>query len=256
MMNRTLLFGEGLFETWRVYPGRKLPLVEEHLERMSYGCLFFGWPFKKNEAKSVLNQTLQAISANIHARLRLTLITHGQEKVENTSFLAHWQPLPNTISLLQKQGVKLMLAPWVKCSNFPFHQFKTTCFLENNLALKQARQHGFYEALFLNEKGEITEGCISNIFFVHKDQTIVTPRLDAGLLPGITRSQIINILIQKGIRVKERPVFLKELFYFKAAFLTNAIIEVMPIIQIGDVKYPIWSQCAWLRKLYRDAIGI
>ena len=89
-----------------------------------------------------------------------------------------------------------------------------------------------------------------------KDQAIVTPSLDSGLLPGITRGKIINILFQKGIRVKEHPVFLKELFYFKAAFLTNAIIEVMPIIQIGDIKYPIWSQCAWLRKLDRDAIGI
>ncbi len=68
MINRTLLFGEGLFETWRVYPGRKLPLIEEHLERMSYGCLFFGWPFKKNEAKSILSQTLPAISANIKIR--------------------------------------------------------------------------------------------------------------------------------------------------------------------------------------------
>ena len=255
MINRTLLFGEGLFETWRVYPGRKLPLIEEHLERMSYGCLFFGWPFKKNEAKSILSQTLPAISANIHARLLLTLIVHGQEKSENTTFLTQWQPLPPTISSLQRQGVKLMLAPWAKCSNSPLLQFKTTCFLENNLALKQARQNGYYEALFLNEKGEITEGCISNIFFV-KDQAIVTPSLDSGLLPGITRGKIINILFQKGIRVKERPVFLKELFYFKAAFLTNAIIEVMPIIQIGDIKYPIWQQCAWLRKLYRDAIGI
>ncbi|MCD6319921.1 MAG: aminotransferase class IV family protein [Candidatus Desulfofervidaceae bacterium] len=253
MLNRTLLFGEGLFETWRVYKGRKLPLVEDHLARMEKGCQFFGWPFAKEKAKALLEKTLKEIPVETEARLRLTLVTYGKERVEYTNFLTTWQPLSPDLSRLQKEGVKIAIAPWPRCSS-PLRNFKTTCFLENNLMLNRARQKGFYEVLCLNERGEITEGCISNIFFIKDEHTIITPSKKAGLLPGITRQKIIEILQQRGIKVEEMPIYPEEINQFQGAFLTNAVIEVLPIKQIEDTVYSCPNGCEWLKSAYRSLI--
>ncbi len=254
MKNRTLLLGEGLFETWRVYPGRKLPFVKEHLNRMKRGACYFNWPFCEKMAIQKLNDVLKEIPPDIDARLRLTLVCYGEDRI-TTEFLTHWEPLSPELDRFQREGVAVTIAPFKKHSSSPLRYFKTTCFLENSHILKKARQRGFYEAIFLNERDEITEGCISNIFFVKNEHVILTPSLKSGLLPGITRQKMIKLLKEMDLCVKETNLSLHDLTHFQGAFLTNAVVEVLPVTKIDTVPYSSWAGCKKLLAAYRELVN-
>ena len=133
MKNRTLFFGEGLFETFRVYVGRKLAFVEEHLDRMAEGSRFFALPFSRQEAVDALITALENIPHNTEARLRLNLVSYGDHAVENTAFETAWEPVEDMSTRLAS-GVKLGLAPFQRFSRSPLVRFKTTSYLENIFA--------------------------------------------------------------------------------------------------------------------------
>lgn len=252
MKNRTLAFGEGLFETFRVYPGRKLCFVKEHLERMASGCRFFDISFSLKEAKKALFSSLNTIPEDKDIRLRLNLITYGSDTVERVDFSTEWQPLPNMPGW-QKEGVKIGITPFRRFSGSPLVRFKTTSYLENITAFRQARSRGFFDALFANERDEITEGSISNIFFI-KENRIITPSVEAGLLPGITRKKIIELAHSSGIPIKELRITLAELDHFESAFVTNSVIEILPVMSIEHVQYRSSTLIGILREKYRHLV--
>lgn len=249
MKNRTLLFGEGLFETFRVYAGRKLAFVEDHMDRMADGCRFFALPFSREKGVDALESALAEIPDNTEARLRLNLISYGDQDVEETAFRTTWEPLQE-MKALQSSGVKLALAPFQRFSRSPLVRFKTTSYLENISAFRWARREGFFDAIFINERGEITEGCITNIFFLSKGD-IFTPPTDAGLLPGITRKQIIEVARVLGLSVAESTITPADLNQFDGAFVTNSVIEILPVCTVSDADYKIPEMTEVLREGYR-----
>lgn len=252
MKNRTLAFGEGLFETFRVYPGRKICFVEEHLARMAAGCRFFDIPFSREEAHGVLCASLAAIPEHKDARLRLNLITYGADTVEKVDFSTEWQPLPD-MSRWEKEAVKVGLAPFRRFSGSPLVRFKTSSYLENITAFKHARERGFFDAIFANEAGEITEGSISNIFFIKKNQ-LITPPVGAGLLPGVTRKKTIELSHTAGLSVNETQITLADLDQFESAFVTNSVVEILPVVTIEHIRYQLSSIVAVLREKYKKLI--
>ncbi|MDY6836890.1 MAG: aminotransferase class IV [Thermodesulfobacteriota bacterium] len=235
MKNRTLLFGEGLFETFRVYQGGRLAFVEDHLDRMAEGCRFFSFPFSRQKALEALTQALKKIPQDSETRLRLNLISHGDHGAEETSYHTAWEPLKK-VRIEQGQGVRLGFAPFQRFSQSPLLRFKTTSYLENIYVLTWARKGGFFDALFINERGAITEGSITNVFFLNNDK-MVTPPTDAGLLPGVTRKQILEVARSIGIVVTESTVTPEALNQFDGAFVTNSVIEILPVTAVGDVTY-------------------
>jgi branched-subunit amino acid aminotransferase/4-amino-4-deoxychorismate lyase len=252
MKNRTLLFGEGLFETFRVYQGRRLAFVDDHLARMAEGCRFFSLPFSGEEAERTLESALAEIPSDTEARLRLNLVSYGNQRVEKTAFHTAWEPLQN-MDTWQSAGVTLGVAPFQKFSRSPIVRFKTTSYLENIFVLSWARKKGLFDALFLNERGEITEGSISNVFFLSGEE-ILTPPVDAGLLPGVTRKQIIEVGQALGRSVVERAVTLTELERFNGIFVTNALIEILPVQMVNDIEYEIPRLIDGLRNGYRERV--
>jgi branched-subunit amino acid aminotransferase/4-amino-4-deoxychorismate lyase len=237
MKNRTCLYGEGLFETFRVHVGQRLAFVEDHLERMAAGSVFFGFPFSRKEACKALKLGLKQISLETAARLRLNLLCYGDDGVERTDFQTSWEPLKNTVAGTDRGGgVKLGLAPFSRFSRSPLVRFKTTSYLENIYGLRWARGQGLFDALFTNERDEITEGSISNVFFIESGR-IVTPPLDAGLLPGITRKQVIEIAESLDFTIEEKAVPRKNLERFGGAFVTNSVVGLLPVRQVDDRAY-------------------
>ena len=252
MKNRTLLFGEGLFETFRVYKGRKLAFVEDHLDRMAEGCRFFAFPFSRNEAADALRCALDEIPPDTESRLRLSLICHGDHGVEKTEFQTSWEPLKK-VSFQQGAGVKLGMAPLQRFSGSPLVRFKTTSYLENIFVFTWARGQGFFDALFTNERGEITEGSITNVFFLSKGH-ILTPPQEAGLLPGVTRKQIIEVARVFGLSLTECTVTPRDLDRFDGAFVTNSVIEILPVYTACDTYYGIPEIIETLREGYRKRL--
>ena len=253
MKNRTLLFGEGLFETFRVYAGRKLAFVEDHLDRMAAGCRFFVLPFSRSEAMDALKLVLEEIPPDTEARLRLTLISYGDHGVEKTAFQTTWEPLPE-VKAWQSSGVRLALAPFARFSDSPLVRFKTTAYLENIFVFNWARGQAFFDALFTNERGEITEGSITNVFFLKKGD-ILTPPTEAGLLPGVTRKQIIKVAGKLGYTTRESIIMPADLKQFDGAFVTNSVIELLPVCAVGDTDYGIPEMIETLREGYRKQAG-
>ena len=252
MKNRTLFFGEGLFETFRAYPGRKLAFVEDHLDRMEEGSRFFGLPFSRQQAIDALLSALAEIPHNTEARLRLNLVSYGDHGAENTAFQTIWEPVED-MNTKQGTGVKLALAPFQRFSRSPLVRFKTTSFLENIFVFTWARQQGFFDALFTNERGEITEGSITNVFFLTKGH-LYTPPTEAGLLPGVTRKQMIEAARAAGLSVTEATVTPADLDQFDGAFVTNSVIEAVPVCTVDHTDYNIPEMIQALLDGYRKRL--
>jgi branched-chain amino acid aminotransferase len=100
--------------------------------------------------------------------------------------------------------------------------------MENMLARRDARDAGADEAFFLNEKGYLTEATGSNLFLV-KDSVLKTPRYESGILPGVTRVVIFELAAQLGLKVREANLKLADLLQADEVFITNSLIEIVPV---------------------------
>jgi len=249
MKNRTLLFGEGLFETFRVYRGRKLAFVEDHLDRMADGCRFFVLPFSRKTAGKALALALAEIPPDTEARLRLNLVSYGNRGVEETAFETTWEPL-QSVGAHEGQGVKLGLAPFQRFSRSPLVRYKTTSYLENIFVLNWARGQGFFDAIFTNDRSDLTEGSITNVFFLDKGR-IVTPPADAGLLPGITRKHVMEVAPMLGFSLTESNVPLTGLAQFEGAFVTNSVVGVLPVCTACDTDFRLLEAVQTIQQGYR-----
>lgn len=253
MKNRTLLFGEGLFETFRVYRGRRLSFVEDHLDRMAEGCRFFQIPFSRQKAVDALRGIVMDLPSDADGRLRLNLRCYGEEYAEKSAFETFWEPIFRPAGKDRRPPVRLGVAPFARFSGSPLVRFKTTSYLENIFVLRWAREQGLFDALFTNEREEITEGSITNVFFL-KNGHIVTPSVKAGLLSGITRKQVIEIAKHLGIPLTESVIVPSDLISFDGAFVTNSVIEIHAVEGVGNTRYETSDMVEKLHQAYRDRV--
>jgi branched-chain amino acid aminotransferase len=108
---------------------------------------------------------------------------------------------------------------------------KSTSYLLSVLAKKEAVTAGMDEALLLNECDVIAEGSISNVFFVRHGE-LFTPPLKSGILPGITREAVLELAAGSKIRAAEAEIRVEDLPGFGEAFLTNSVLEMMPLVAV------------------------
>jgi len=110
---------------------------------------------------------------------------------------------------------------------------KTLGYLENMLAHAEAVAAGSDEAILLNDEGYVAECSASNIFIVEAG-SVVTPPIEAGVLPGITRGVVIELAIKLGIKLEQEAVSVERLLSAEEVFITNSVIEIMPIAAVGE----------------------
>ena len=96
-------------------------------------------------------------------------------------------------------------------NSIPTRAKATGGYLNSALARTEATLNGYDEAIFLNEFGQVSEGSAENIFLV-RDGVLVTPDKTASILEGITRQAIIDLAVEQGVSVEERPVARTELY--------------------------------------------
>lgn len=253
-VNRTLLYGEGLFETIRVYPGRQIPLLEAHGRRMASGAAFFGFPFSSTAFGEAVHAEIERIPKETDARLRVTLEVWGDEGPEETQYVTHCAPV-RVEDQSYLGGVRLIAAPFSRSSTSPLLAFKTTNYFENSYARHWARDQGFYDALFFNERGEITETTTANLFLI-RGRSLITPPVSAGLLPGIARRHLMANAKRYSLAAEERPLTAADFKTAGEVVITNAIVEVLPVKEIAHLftGRSAFEQAAALRAAYRDAL--
>lgn len=228
------LYGHGLFETMRVYHG-KVFCLDEHLKRLHDGSKVLEWPewFDAEVLSTGIYQTLEKNQLQ-EASVRLTVSrgigasrpdpsTCSQMTVAVFAHLIH--PLSAEV---YEQGWSLAQATIRRNLTSPLCGLKVANYLDHILARAEARQKGASEALLLNTDGNVAEGTMCNVFFV-LDHLLVTPDEKSGLLPGITRSLVLKIARDIGIKVEERQVHPDELLRVSEMFITSSLLEIMPV---------------------------
>ena len=242
------LYGFGLFETMRAYQGRVF-LLNNHLNRLSRAAKMLGVPVKIAKLKQPVIDILRANELD-DARIRIT-VSPGEGAVApepNTCkkptvliTAVRYQPYPEKV---YQKGFKAIISSIRRNSQSPLSRLKSTNYLESLLAKQETKATGADEALLLNDRGLLAEASMSNIFLV-TNGTLRTPGEESGILPGITRGVIIELASKLGINAVEDEIRTEELFQAEEAFLTNSLIEVMPLAEaewktIGsDVPGPI-----------------
>lgn len=216
------LYGHGVFEVTRAYGGIPFRLAD-HLERMRRSAALFKIPFRRPPQLEPVIAELCRRNRAPDAYVRITLSAGGHLLV----LARPREPLPQ---VWYRRGAEVMIAPWRRDPRAPLCGHKTLNYLENVLTHREALRRGCADALYVGPRGELLEGCVTNVFLVVGGR-VVTPRLGPGVLPGVTRKVVLEI----EPSARERTVRLKELWKADEAFLTNSLIEVLPLGPPGPV---------------------
>lgn len=107
-------------------------------------------------------------------------------------------------------------------------KIKWNGYIENIIEKKEAIKNGYNDALFLNEKGFVTETSCANIFLI-KNGVLLTPKIEDGLLGGIIREWIVS-----NFNVIEKSITLDELYHSDEVFITNSLMGVIKVTGIND----------------------
>ncbi|MCM3114202.1 aminodeoxychorismate lyase [Neobacillus sp. MER 74] len=234
------LYGMGLFETFRVYEGHPF-LLDDHLERLNQGLevLNINYRFERNETNSILQELLKVNHLN-NAYLRLNVsagigdIGLQVESYTNPNILFFPKPLPQAGDLTEKKAVLLELKRNSPEGN---ERLKSHHFMNNILAKREIGQAADTEGIFLNEKGCIAEGIVSNIFWV-KGNCLYTPSVQTGILNGITRQFVSELAKKHYLSVEEGLYSLEHSLEADEMFVTNSIQEIVPISTLEGHEFP------------------
>jgi branched-chain amino acid aminotransferase len=239
------LYGEGIYETLRTYNGQPF-LFDRHMRRLrnSAGMLALEVPMTDAQIDARFRETVQAagLGEGREAYIRI-LVTRG---VGELTYDPAACPTPSVVVIVKpnvepapeafSKGVKASLVDVVR--NHPATVnplIKSNSLLNNALGMQEALRRGGFEGIMRNYRGELAECTQSNLFIV-KNGAALTPPLDAGLLPGITREFLFEIGAEAGIPVREAVLRDADLFDADEAFLTSTTREVVPIVQVDDRK--------------------
>jgi branched-chain amino acid aminotransferase len=241
IFDRSFLYGDGLFETIRIFRGQPFRWTE-HMKRLEHGAAFLNIkiPFPPAE---LLHHVTELITRNQlpEALLRITL-SRGvgprgySPKGANTPTIAmSLHPAPDAHN--QPKAWHVIIAASHLPANEPFAEFKTCNKLAQILARAQADAIGADEALLLNTKGEVVEGSSSNLFWIQQD-TVCTPRLRSGILAGVTRLVVLEICRQLNLPAKEATITPAELRHVQGAFLSLSSWGIVEIDQLDRQPFP------------------
>ncbi|MBW2183187.1 MAG: aminotransferase class IV [Deltaproteobacteria bacterium] len=233
------LYGDGLFETMRAYQ-RRIFRLEHHLQRLflSLEYLKFLIPFNFDSLKEAIYKTIEANRLE-DAYIRLT-VTRGEGatvpdpatcKAPNLIIITR-EYVPYSSALYQK-GYKGKIVGVKPSPHMPTISMKTLNFLNHIIAKMEAKASGFNEGIMVNTDGFVTEGTVSNIFMI-KEGSLFTPAKEVGLLPGVTRQAVLEIAEAKGLKTREAKITVNELLMAEEAFLTNALIEILPLVGVDE----------------------
>jgi branched-chain amino acid aminotransferase len=239
------LYGEGVYETLRTFNGQPF-LFERHMQRLrnSSGMLSLAVPLSDGELLERCRETMRAAGigsgASSEAYIRV-LVTRG---VGELSYDPKACPVPTVIVIVKPQidppaevyewGVMIAIVPVVR--NHPGSVnplIKSNNLLNNALAMQEAVRRGAFEGVMRNYRGELAECTQSNLFIV-KDGVALTPPLDAGLLPGITRAFLFDIAPETGVSIREAVLRDDDLLNADEVFLTNTTRGVLPATRVDE----------------------
>jgi len=239
--DRGFLYGDGIFETLRTYNDEPFKLAE-HLERMRCSA---------EELKISVEYTDAEISENItklieknsirNAYIRITLSRgEGGSALQisdglRSTILIQVKPFTPYEKGLYEEGMSLAVSGHRRSTTSPICRHKTTNLLASILLKEEARERSVHDSIVLNTDGHVAECIVSNIFMVNNGN-VITSSLDTNILPGVTRKTVLDICQNSGIPAREESFKIETLIKAKEVFITNSLMEIMPVSMVEDDK--------------------
>lgn len=206
-------FGKGAFETIKVVD-RKPLFLDAHLKRLNKSLDFFEIR-KEIDQEEIYSYIKNENEANFALKIIVSdknfILSSREDNYKNEDKL-----------------FKLKISPVRRNSTSKMVYHKSLSYYENILEHRWAVAKGFDSALFLNERGDVTETSFANIFFV-KDEEIFTPILSSGLLKGTMRDYLI-----KNYKINEKIISNDEIKGFDEVFISNSLMGVRSVLAIDD----------------------
>jgi branched-chain amino acid aminotransferase len=239
VFDRGFLYGDSVYEVVRTY--RRVPFeLQAHLSRLARSAqliaLSLPWALER-----IAREIVRAIAATDcpEAYVRV-IVTRGEGELGLDPALARGgrviiivKPLVVPPDDAYLRGVLVALVDVRRNLREAIDPAaKTGNYLNNVLAVNEARRQGAYEALMLDHAGRITEGSSSNFFLVQKGR-LLTPPLEVGILEGVTRRVVLELAREASLTIEERDLLPEDLLASDEVFLTSTTRELVPVTLVS-----------------------
>ena len=243
-------FGLGAFETIGIEQGTPI-LLEKHLERLERAADFLklGDPTVRGITAGKIEEYLKEQKKLPEVQKEFDGLEHCALKLMLTKENAVYSLRANHYTPEDYEKGFTMDVSKVKrneTSSLVYH--KTMNYGDCILEKRNATAAGMDERLFLNTKKQISEGTVSNVFFV-RNGMIYTPKVSCGLLPGILREYLCDTE-----EVEETYIYVQDLKWYQECFVTNSLMGIMPVRQLGKYTFSSGKTAEQLMEQYRKAV--
>jgi branched-chain amino acid aminotransferase len=256
VMDRGFLFGDSIYEVTRTREG--VPFAwSAHLERLHHSAvgLEMDLGLSDRELTQRIMGTIEA-AGNAESYVRV-ILTRGVGTFPNidvryaeggTTCVIMIRTLPDGLDRPAQVAIvprlrtdRRSLDPAIKSGNY----------LNNVMGLKEARNRGASECLFMNQDGKLTEASTSNVWIIQGD-TVATPALGAGLLAGVTRRLLLATCQQEGIPCVEKDLYEADVRSADGMFLTSTLREIAPVDELDGTPMPASPLIADLKSRFSE----
>jgi branched-chain amino acid aminotransferase len=260
-----LHYGSGVFEGIRCYDTPKGPAVfrlAEHMQRLhnSARLLHMQIPYSVDELKDATNELLGVNGLDECYIRPISFYGYGElgvaarsNPVETVIMSWPWGSYLGEENLAL--GIRAKISSWQRVSpNIVPHVSKATgVYLNSMLAVTEANNAGYDEAILLTPEGLVADGSGENIFVV-RDGVIYTPDLATGILPGITRDTVTQIAQDLGYGVVEKALIRSDLYLADEVFMCGTAAEVTPLRSVDDHEIGVGEITLAIQTAYLDTV--
>jgi branched-chain amino acid aminotransferase len=261
-----LHYGTGVFEGIRCYDTPQGPSVfrlNDHLERFANSAklLYMQLPYSPEELRAVCKELICTNGLPSCYLRPLAFYGYGElgvaareNPVEVVVMSWPWGTYLGDDGL--QNGIRAKVSSWQRIGpNVIPHVAKATgVYLNSMLAVTEANNGGYEEAIMLTHDGYVADGSGENVFVV-RDGVLYTPDLSAGILPGLTRDTIIQIAQDLGHTVVEKNLIRSDLHIADELFMCGTAAEVTPICEIDDIVIGVGPVTKEIQKAYLDTVN-
>ncbi|GJQ59683.1 MAG: aminodeoxychorismate lyase [Candidatus Scalindua sp. AMX11] len=237
--DRGFLYGDGIFDTLRSYSGNPFKLTE-HLSRLRSSAQKLKIPFIFTD--DFLRNTIQTLMKKNNipdAYIRITLSRGSGRRGlvmcdhSEPTLLVEVKELTPYPKELYEKGMSIIVSKTKRSTSCPISCHKTTNLLTSIMVKEEIKSRSADDALLLNTDNDVIECTVSNLFMV-KEERVITPPLDTNILPGITRKAVLGICQNMNLPAKEERFRVETLIGADEVFITNSLMEIMPISKIEE----------------------
>jgi branched-chain amino acid aminotransferase len=232
--NRSFRYGDGLFETMKVYQS-KILLEQFHYDRLILGLkmLQIESTLDVSELSRLILDLCQKNNCIDLARVRLAVYRNQENKSE---FVIEAFPLSKEINQWREIGLTIDLYPYARKSPDALSNFKTANFLPYVLAEMFAKERGIDDAIVLNAFNFIADSSKANIFLLKRNE-VFTPALHQGCVSGVMRRFLLDELKKNDYRIRQEEISEEDLFNADEMFFTNSIYDIRWVQKFRDKTY-------------------